>query len=355
MQIRGNRLLIVAPFRDEDAFYETMTTRLDADVELLNYTTNRAVSRGVWRRHAVILLMAFRAFRKSGDKEMILFGEQFVGLYYALFCRLFFWVRNPSRSMVLQLIYNRKPGLIGACYRAIYGWLIKSPSLNYLVCHASLEREYYRTEFGETTGKKVVFVPFGRNTPEKPGTAKPIATERYFFSGGTSNRDYRTLVDAFRGIKARLVIACHANDIRGLDLPDNVTARHDVFGVSFQDHIDKAYAVILPILRNEVSAGQLVLIDAMRSGKASIVTSGSCMEDYVDQSCAVSVSRQDAQALAKAVNDLEADEAVCQRLGSAARLRYEHEFTRRAFAERLCSVMRHDMVPDVAKAIEVLS
>ena len=335
MQIRRNRLLIVAPFRDEDAFYETMTTRLDADIELLNYTTNRAVSRGVWRRHAIILLMAFRAFRKSGDKEMILFGEQFVGLYYALFCRLFFWVRNPSRSMVLQLIYNRKTGLMGACYRAIYGWLIESPSLNYLICHASLEREYYRTEFGEATGKKVVFVPFGRNTPEKPDAAKPVAADRYFFSGGTSNRDYKTLADAFRGIRARLVIACHANDIKGLDLPDNVTVRHDVFGDLFQDHIDKAYAVILPILRNDVSAGQLVLIDAMRSGKASIVTSGSCMEDYVDRSCAVSVPRQDAQALAEAVSYLEANEAVCARLGSAARLRYEHEFARRAFAERL--------------------
>lgn len=353
MQVAINRLMIVAPYRDEDAFLETMKNRLNADVELLNYRTDLAVSRGFWRRHAIILLMAFKAFRKSRDKNLILFGEQFVGLYYALFCRLFFWIRRPARSMVLQMIYNRKTGLKGVCYRVVYRWLIQSPSLNYMICHASLEREYYRSEFGETIGNKIFFVPFGRNAPDNSASASRAADERYFFAGGTSNRDYRTLVDAFRGVGSRLVIACHPNDIRGLDLPDNVTALHDVFGSLFHDYINRAYAVVLPILRTDVSAGQLVLIDAMRFGKACIVTSGSCMEDYVDQTCAVCVPKQDVAALALAVKRLDASASECDRLGKASRLRYEQGFTRRAFAERLCKVLLDGMGHDAGGVAEV--
>lgn len=358
MQTANNRLLIVAPYRDEEAFLDTLSRRLDAHIELLNYRTHPAVSRSIWRRHAMILLMAIRAFRRSGDKDLILFGEQFVGLYYALFCRLFFWQRysrRPSRTMVLQLIYNRKAGWSGRCYRKLYRWLLASPALDILVCHASLEREYYRAEFGESVGRKILFIPFGRFAPDTSEAPRQGAEERYFFSGGTSNRDYRTLVEAFRNTGERLVIACHANDLKGIELPENVTARHDVFGPAFQEHIDKAYAVILPILRTDVSAGQLVLLDAMRSGKASIVTKGSCMEDYVDQSCAIRVRQQDAQKLGEAVRFLAANEPICQRLGHHARLRYERQFTRQAFAERISQVMHSGIRRDQIEVRQVLS
>lgn len=342
-----SKMLIVAPYLDEAEFLVAIEGQLNVKIELLNYKTNITVSRSVWRRHLIILLMSFKAFRKASEQDFILFGEQFVGLYYALFCRLFFWVKRPARSMVLQLIYNRKHGLKGLLYAVVYRWFIQTSSLNYLICHSSLEREYYLSEFGVRVANKIYFVPFGRNKPDEAVfEATTEFDNRYFFAGGTSNRDYKTLIEAFNGISARLIIACHPNDISGINLPENVSAVHNAFGLTFQSYINGARAVILPILSNNVSAGQLVLIDAMRAGKASIVTSGSCMEDYVDQTCALSVPRQDIEALKLAVKQLDENELLCIQLGKSARARYAQEFTRRAFAERLCKVILRDNESD---------
>ena len=79
MEQEKKQLLIVAPYQDEEAFLATMAARLNADIEFLNFSTNVVVARSVWRRHAVILKMAFKAFQASQGKDMILFGEQFVG------------------------------------------------------------------------------------------------------------------------------------------------------------------------------------------------------------------------------------------------------------------------------------
>lgn len=345
MNIEKNRLLIVAPYEDEDAFLSTMEHRLNANVGLLNYKTNLAVSRGIWRRHFIIFMMAYKAFHKAADKDYILFGEQFVGLYYALFCRLFFWRKTSAQSMVLQLIYNRKNGVPGIIYNSIYRWLIMTPELNFLTCHASLEKNYYSSEFGSIAGKKIYFIPFGRFAPIIDQAPFKPPQHRYFFSGGTSNRDYVTLIEAFRTIDSKLVIACHRNDIKGIQLPCNVEVFHDVFGTAFQDYISDAYAVILPILSTDVSAGQLVLIDAMRLGKASIVTAGSCMEDYVDASCAISVRHKDIKTLCEAVKSLDVNDDLCRSLGNAARARYKSNFTRQAFADRLCNVMLSEIEP----------
>ncbi|MBL8484252.1 MAG: glycosyltransferase family 4 protein, partial [Rhodocyclaceae bacterium] len=335
MTTSRTRLLIVAPYRDEPDFLDTLGDRLTADIRLMHYTAARAVSDSLWRRHLLIFGMAWRAFRASRRYDLVLFGEQFVGLYYALFTRLLFWLPRAPAAAVLQLIYNRKRGLAGALYRAAYRWLIGAPALSWLVCHASLERNYYLGEFGAAAGRKIHFVAYGRSTPKSPEELPGALPEAYFFAGGTSNRDYATLVEAFRGLSVRLVIACHPADLAGLELPPNVKAVHGAYGERFNDLLEGARAVVLPIRETGVSAGQLVLIDAMRAGKACVVTSGSCMEDYVDDACAVRVPARDAASLRAAVHFLATNPAARERLGAAARLRYMRDFTRRAFAERL--------------------
>jgi glycosyltransferase involved in cell wall biosynthesis len=207
------------------------------------------------------------------------------------------------------------------------------------VCHASLEKNYYKKIFGSQVARKIWFVPFGRSSPlTNDILINKKYKDRYFFSGGTSNRDYETLIKSFVGTDLLLIVACHPNDVRNLEVPGNVIVRHDIFGAEFQEYIDNSVAVILPILHTNVSAGQLVLMDAMRSGKATIVTLGSCMEDYVDASCAMRVPKQDIKAMAEAISEIDSNEVLRKQLGSAAKIKYESEFTRKAFASRLCNI-----------------
>ena len=352
------RLLIVAHYRDEDAFLEAMAAGLAADIALLRVNTNLTTGRSVWRRHAALLQAAYRAYRRRREQDFVFFAEQFSGLYYALLCRLFSWGGKLPRSVLIQLIYNRKTGIAGRLYRAAYRWLLASPALDHAVCHASHEAAYYRAEFGEAVAAKIEYTPFGRYQamPAPPDDVVPagasLGAPVRFFAGGTSNRDYATLIDAFRDLDARLLIACHPNDVRGLQWTPNVSVRHDLFGAAFQAELEAADAVILPIRRPEVSSGQLVLLDAMRAGKASIVTAGSCMEDYVDASCAIGIPWRDSAALAAAVRSLAGDAKSRRQLGLAARSRYEREFTRRAFAERLCKIFLRPPLP--APQVETL-
>lgn len=342
------RLLLVAPYVDEPGMIQALEQGLGVVVQQQVFRTSKTVAAGVWRRHLNIWRSAWAAFRQRNQVRFIVFGEQFIGLYYALLTRLLGRGRGGGpRTIVLQLIYNRRPGWKGAWYRAVYGWLIGSPALTRLVCAASFERSWYAEEFGAEVGSKLVFLPFGRNTPWQDDPCSPASPDRgapfppFFFTGGTSNRDYATLIEAFRGLPWQLQIACYPADVAGLAIPPNVQVLHGVFDDDFKRKVHDCLAVIIPIKSARVSAGQLVLLDAMRVGKASIVTAGSCMEDYADGSTALRVPVGDVQALRQAVTALAGDDGTLRaRLGQASRERYDREFTRQAFGQRIARALQ---------------
>lgn len=334
------RLLLVAPYEDEPAMLQALSQGLDVEVRTELFRTSRSVAASTWRRHWSILRSAWVAFRQRNQVRYIVFGEQFIGLYYALLTRLLGRGKGGGpRTMVLQLIYNRRPSWKGEVYRAVYGWLIRSPALTRLACAASIERRYYAEEFGAVVAEKLVFIPFGRNSPlstdARRGGVMAAEESPFFFAGGTSNRDYKTLVEAFRGLPVHLQIACYPSDVADLNLPPNVVALHGVFDDEFKQKVRDCAAMIIPIKNTDVSAGQLVLLDAMRLGKACIVTAGGCMEDYVDEKSAICVPVGDIDAIRRAVRDLVGNPGLAIELGEAARLRYERSNTRAAFGRAI--------------------
>ncbi len=324
---------------------QALSQGLNVEVRTELFRTSRSVAASTWRRHWNIFRSAWAAFKQRNHVGYIVFGEQFIGLYYALLTRLL--GRGESggpRTIVLQLIYNRRPGWKGKVYRALYAWLIRSPALTRLACAASIERRYYVEEFGAVVADKLVFIPFGRNSPldtdDPRGLAITSAESPFFFAGGTSNRDYKTLIEAFRGLPAELQIACYPSDVVNLDMPPNVAILHGVFDDEFKRKVRDCTAMIIPIKNTDVSAGQLVLLDAMRLGKTCIVTAGGCMEDYVDDKSAICVPAGDSDAIRQAVLDLISDPRLAIELGDAARLRYEKSNTRAAFGRAVAASLK---------------
>ncbi|MCO5978889.1 glycosyltransferase [Ideonella oryzae] len=339
------RLLLVAPYVDEPAMLQALSQGLDVEVQTELFRTSRSVAASTFRRHWNIFRSAWAAFRQRDRVGYIVFGEQFIGLYYALLTRLLGrGKRGGPRTIVLQLIYNRRPGWKGEVYRTLYAWLIRSPALTRLACAASIERRYYAEEFGAVVADKLVFIPFGRNSPlGTEARREPVAApdeSPFFFAGGTSNRDYKTLIEAFRGLSAELQIACYPSDVADLNIPPNVVVLHGVFDDEFKRKVRDCTAMIIPIKNTDVSAGQLVLLDAMRLGKACIVTAGGCMEDYVDEKSAICVSAGDSDAIRRAVRDLVCNPRLVIELGEAARLRYEKRNTRAAFGRAVAASLK---------------
>jgi hypothetical protein len=160
-------------------------------------------------------------------------------------------------------MYNPRRGWWGRIYRFFYQICLDSKAIRYFICHSSTERESYLKEFGQGKKDSIVFLKLGGGKPFNTAIDHQPGKDRYFFSGGSSNRDYRTLVQAFVGLEERLIIACYPSDVRRLHGCANVDIRHNVFGEDFTGLMERSYAVIIPLLKTEVSSGQLVLLEAM--------------------------------------------------------------------------------------------
>lgn len=129
--------------------------------------------------------------------------------------------------------------------------------------------------------------------------------------------------------------------LRGLPVPDDGSV-HFTGLVPFRevpDHLRKASLVVIPQLDERSSVGQLPtkLIEAMAVGRAVVTTGISDIPLWM-HGCGVLVPPGDTDALARAIGGLLADPAERDRLGRAARLRFEQFASREAVKPRLIAL-----------------
>jgi glycosyltransferase involved in cell wall biosynthesis len=327
--------LVVADCAVDPAFLHTLGEQLDAAVEVLSYdTTGRRRSQTAFR-HGSYLLLACRTILRGGRHQHVIFWQEFVGLYYSLLSKLLFRERHGFTT-VLHLIYRQRTGQRGKIFRRLFSAFLRSDCIDAFVCHSSGERAAYLDEFGHDLAAKIHFVTYGIGGEEDARPAQCVSgNEGYFFAGGTSNRDYRTLVQAFAGRTERLKILCFERDIADLTIPPNVEVITGAFGDQFRLAMSRAKGVIVTLADPDISSGHLVLLDAMRQGKAIITTRGACTEDLLDETCAILVRPRAPEDIAQAIEALTSDRELVAELGAKARQRYLSGLTVSQYAERI--------------------
>src|SRR6185437_10929153 len=126
---------------------------------------------------------------------------------------------------------------------------------------------------------KLAFVRWGG------GSGKPLpenlADEGYVFCGGRTNRDFDTVLEAVTGLRARTVLVVGEATRFGREVPDFVTVYRNVPDRKFQSLIERARIVVIALKRPDVSSGQVVLMQAMRCAKPTVVSATAGIEDYV--------------------------------------------------------------------------
>ncbi len=334
------RILIVTNFNPQNPFVEALVQMVPirADFCYLDITGRRAGN--LFIRHIMTLWLAGVVLNKSGHYRNIIICEQFIGLYYCLLARLFPFIKRGSEALLISLMYNPRRGWSGHIYKSFYHFCLNSKAIRYFICHSSRERENYLKEFGQDKKDSIIFLKLGGGKPFNTKSDPQPGTDRYFFSGGSSNRDYRTLVQAFDGLEERLIIACYPSDVKGLRIPANVEIRHNVYGADFTRLMQRSYAVIIPLLKTEVSSGQLVLLDAMRVGKPIVVTKGGCTRDYLPPDVGIIVEPCLVEEIRTAVQHLVRDPEQARRLGRKAKACYEQDHTAMRYAQRLAAVLK---------------
>lgn len=161
----------------------------------------------------------------------------------------------------------------------------------------------------------------------------------YVFTGGYSNRDFHTVIEAFRGSPHQLVLCAVPQNDLPQDVPSNVRVIYNETPDEFSHWLAGAEIGIVPIHPDRGGSGFSVLVEHYYHGHPTIVTDDPSMRDYASSESTIFVPAYDADALRRTVDRLMDDDELRQRLGAAARARYHRSFSTASFVDRIEGVL----------------
>lgn len=191
----------------------------------------------------------------------------------------------------------------------------------YTVCS---QQRRHLTEGTNAPEDKVHFIYDGIDTKFfRPRETSSIGTA-FVYACGQENRDYQTLIKAAPAIRAPIQIQAtgffELSDPEFTDLPSHVTLTKErvPFEQLCEDYAASAI-VVVPVHDVPYAAGVTGLLEAMAMGKAVIATQSEGLEDYLSVPSVLSVPASDADALARAINELLEAQDKAEALGQANR------------------------------------
>lgn len=201
--------------------------------------------------------------------------QQFFGINMAFFMRLFH-KRKDAKLLIMTFIYNRRQGALERLYFKYIKYALSSEYVDKIVVFSSREVQTYKELFNID---KFVFIPLGIDDCTVPVSGN--SKDSFFvFSTGRSNRDWTFLINALKDSGYDVKIATDSID-RDMNLPANINLLKNCFGIEMLEEMNKSFCVVIPLKNKDVSAGQLVILQAMSLGKPVIATRGAATTDYV--------------------------------------------------------------------------
>lgn len=179
----------------------------------------------------------------------------------------------------------------------------------------------YRRHYG-IGPERVAYVPFKVNLAEFLADYD-VVDDRYYLAAGVTQRDWDTLLEAWKEIPARLIISMPSDaEIRRRGLrtsapdmsrmPANaMVVRHGPAPDEWLRLLARARALVLPIRGSAINpAGISTALTAMALGKPVVISQGPSSDGILTEGRAVLVPSGDADALRAAVLGLERDAAL---------------------------------------------
>ena len=329
-------VLIVADSVVSHAFVDELCNRLYTNADLLYIDTSRSTRTGVAKRHLSYFILAIKALLIRHKYKKIIFWQQFIGLYWSTFS----FLSNGSSvvAVLLPMIYKARKRVLGKLYKLFFSFALSKPALTAAVCHSSEELKYYKKTFPKSRNK-IFFIHYGQGPKTEDTGMSPSENFDYFFSGGTSNRDYSILVSVAAKMKYSFVFACTWNDIKGVKIPRNVMVFHDAYGDKFDVLIRSARAVVLTLENPYISSGQIVLLKSMAMKKPIVATKSAGTLDYVDDTCAYLIEPHNEEQLQVALTRIIENPQEAEIRAAKANKRYHEKYSIQKFAFHLSELM----------------
>lgn len=254
--------------------------------------------------------------------EKIISWEQFFGLVMAFYMRVLH-IRNCPPMDVMTFIYRPKKGWVGKIYYRFVYAAVTSRYIRKIYVFGKSEIDHYVELFG-VPKEKFASELLGIADMAIEINALPKAREdRFYLSAGRSNRDYDFLRTVWEKQNIPLCIVC---DVETAEDTAAIHYEKNCHGNEYLRLLTDSYAVIVPLLSEKFSSGQLVVLQAAMLGKPVIVTQNDTVRDYVDDGETGFIIPKTEQALLQALHQL--DDPICYaRICKNARRKFEQCFS----------------------------
>lgn len=211
---------------------------------------------------------------KCRNAKNIITTQQFYGLIVAFYLKLMRQKKHYTIT-VLTFIYKRKVSIIGDIYFKFIKFIVNSKYIDAIVVYSENEVDYYTRLFNCRKGL-FHYVQLG-----KEDESKNVTSEKgdYLIAIGRSNRDYRFLIDTIEGTDYKLIIV---NDsFKDIVKNPNIKILKNCHDRETIKLIAKSFCVIVPLLDPNISAGQLVVLQAQNLCKPVIATKSKGIANYI--------------------------------------------------------------------------
>lgn len=245
---------------------------------------------------------------------------------------------KPCPLVIQNFIYTQKGNWFYARLRyALVTWALSA--IDYMGVYTRYEIRRLAKLFGFPQ-ERIICIPQGVNLDSAYQPGPVDQTQPYIFAAGMSLRDYKTLIDAVRETHHPVVIVCQEHNVRGLDLPGNVKTYINIWGEKVKQLRRAARLVVVPLLDEQVSAGQYDILYAMSEGKAVIATKTvASVEHITDGYDGYLTPCRDVQALKEKIHTLMHHPQEIARLGRNARITIAEHFTFEAYQRKMAQLL----------------
>ena len=280
---------------------------------------------------------AAKIFAGREKYDWKLFVNPIVGYFYCLLLSSF--GRKNENVIISGFIFEQKrSSLYFSIRKKLVSYAFKSARK--LIVYSTIEVRQYSRIFPQLEDK-FVFVRYGRDFDifEKN---EFLTNDSYFASGGGSNRNFDTLVEAMEKLEAgnpeiKCKIATRPHDYDIDVKPGNLYIHHDIRVDRFGSFLEKSLFVVIPLRDNDISAGHMSLLESMHKGKVVIITDVPSVRDYVDEEQVFFYKSSDSDDLAAKIEYVftNLDNDKVREKARAAKSAYDKTYGFGSFIERL--------------------
>ena len=278
----------------------------------------------------------------SSPPDMVVLQSDVEILVFSALRLLIPWRR--VKIVYIGFIYTMRRSMAYSQLRRIYYSLVLCNCAR-IICHSVTEQERYARIFPRVA-RRFVFTPWGSNVwgwRDVDIQDSDSRTDRPFrvLAAGRSGRDYLTLARAVAGEDFEVTIVCDNREpLSSITESTNVQILRNCYGECYFQQLRRCDAVVVPLAVEDISAGQMVIIQAMAYAKPIIVTRTPTIQEYLAEGKeGLMVRRGDPDELNRAIKQLRDDPALYSRLRRCARDAYERRHSQAAFTGGLIRVL----------------